>query len=115
MHALVLTFGSLCALGLPRPAKGSTLGLQSWSKGTPFDWTPQIKQKLGKPILFIVNLSESCVFIYIFDMFDLEFPKSCVFIYIFYIFDIWRFFVQFGPEATKKAKSSKSKENQYFL
>ena len=85
-----LTFGGLCASGLPRPAKGSTLGFQSWSKGTPFDWTSQIKQKLSKPIHFIVNLPASCVFIYIFAIFDLESPESCVFINIFYIFDIWR-------------------------
>ena len=59
-------------------------------KGTPFDWTPQIKEKLLKAIHFVVNLPESCVFIYIFDIFDLDSPKSCVFINIFDIFDIWR-------------------------
>ena len=105
---------SLSLDGFPRPAKGCNLGLQSWSKGTPFDWTPQIKEKPVKAIRFIVNLPESCVFIYIFDIFDPESPKSCVFMDIFDIFDIWRSLCNLVSRPPKGPSQAKARKTNTF-
>ena len=65
-------------------------------------WGAKSSKKLGKPIQFIVNLPESCVFIDIFDIVDPESPKSCVFIDIFDIFDIWRSLCNWAAKTSQR-------------